>query len=131
MQGSFKFEKLCKSCNTMKPLGDFSVSKKAKDGRQSKCKPCFKEYQQAHRYGISQKQYHALLEHHQGKCGVCHKEKPLVVDHNHDTGRVRGFLCSQCNAALGLLNDSIDNLRSAVGYLQHDRCGNNQASDEE
>lgn len=42
---------------------------------------------------------------------------PLSVDHCHQTNKVRGLLCSQCNLMLGLANDNIEKLLSAVSYL--------------
>ena len=52
------------------------------------------------------------------KCKKCGIEKPfLVVDHDHETGKVRGLLCNRCNLATGLFEDSTINLRSAVRYL--------------
>lgn len=113
-------EKYCPSCNTVKPLHEFSKKTAGKDGYQPKCKTCFNHYYRARRYGITEQQYKALLDHHQGRCGICEQEKPLVVDHNHDTGKIRGLLCHNCNKALGLFGDSIETLRAAEGYLIHD-----------
>lgn len=42
----------------------------------------------------------------------------LVVDHCHDTGKIRGLLCHNCNRALGLLKDSVHTLESAIDYLE-------------
>jgi hypothetical protein len=114
-----KTTKYCPDCNTVRPLHEFSKSAKGKDGRQGKCKSCFRVYQMAHRYGLSLQRYHALVSHHQGKCGICDKEKPLVIDHNHETGRVRGLLCQECNKGLGLFFDSVEYIRAAEGYLIH------------
>lgn len=112
--------KYCRDCNTIKPLHKFSAHNKNRDGRQNKCKACFRIYQMAHRYGLPLQSYKAMVEHHQGKCGICDKERPLVIDHNHDTGKVRGLLCQPCNTALGLFGDSVETLRAAEGYLIHD-----------
>lgn len=42
----------------------------------------------------------------------------LVVDHCHDSGKVRGLLCSGCNRALGYFRDSPTALRAAADYLE-------------
>lgn len=59
----------------------------------------------AWRYGISPEDYDRMLEAQHGRCLFCNLEhsadKPLVVDHNHSTGEVRGLLCRSCNACLG------------------------------
>lgn len=52
-----------------------------------------------------------------GLCGVCDEPKQLVIDHCHNSGNFRGMLCRDCNLALGLLRDKIDNLTRAINYL--------------
>lgn len=56
------------------------------------------------RYGITEEMYNRLLELQNGLCMLC-RDKPddrrLVVDHDHETGRVRGLLCHTCNLHLG------------------------------
>jgi len=42
------------------------------------------------------------------------------LDHCHTTGKIRGFLCQKCNHGLGLFNDSIQALKSAIEYLSYD-----------
>lgn len=51
------------------------------------------------------------------RCAICKRKVPLCIDHNHDTGETRGLLCDQCNLAIGLFKDSIENLRAAIEYL--------------
>lgn len=58
-------------------------------------------------YGITPDEYLALLQSQGGKCALCYTAEAksrggeLVVDHDHETGRVRGLLCSPCNSWLG------------------------------
>lgn len=42
----------------------------------------------------------------------------LSIDHDHETGKVRGLLCNNCNRAIGLLGDSVSTLLDAVEYLR-------------
>lgn len=73
-------------------------------------------------YGITLTQYNQMLAAQDGVCAICkvphHPERPLVVDHDHDSGEVRGLLCSECNTGLGLLGDNPDTLLAASAYLE-------------
>ena len=51
------------------------------------------------------------------KCAICSSNKKLVVDHDHQTGRIRGVICDDCNLALGRFKDSIAVLWAAIQYL--------------
>ena len=42
----------------------------------------------------------------------------LVIDHDHETGKFRGWLCRRCNIALGKFNDDIPTLKNAIKYLK-------------
>jgi hypothetical protein len=72
------------------------------------------------KYGLTIKKYEALVEKADGKCAICQKipKQSLSVDHCHKTGRVRGLLCRRCNSAIGFLEDNINLVSSALGYLK-------------
>jgi hypothetical protein len=72
------------------------------------------------KYGLGLEEYVKLLDLQNGKCGICGLNKPynLHVDHNHQTGRVRGLLCFHCNAALGHFRDNKELLKKASTYIE-------------
>lgn len=78
------------------------------------------------KYGIGHADYDRMLKAQGGGCALCGKRpeeqarysKYLHVDHNHDTGEVRGLLCDQHNLLLGRFNDDPVLLRRAVDYLE-------------
>jgi hypothetical protein len=71
-------------------------------------------------YGITQEDYREMNEKQSGRCAICQTipEKRLVVDHCHNTGRVRGLLCYDCNHGLGKFRDNVEFLLEAASYLQ-------------
>ena len=85
-------------------------------------------YKRHLKYGITDQQYHAILVLQSGVCAICHQPEirlnkadgtilPLAVDHNHDTGEIRGLLCHSCNLALGIFKDDPKRLLAASQYL--------------
>lgn len=61
-----------------------------------------REYSLKYNYGITLDQYDELLEKQDHKCFICSRHKSefkinLAVDHNHETGEIRGLLCTHCN----------------------------------
>lgn len=56
------------------------------------------------------------------ECAICGREpgsRRLHVDHCHETGLIRGLLCSRCNSGIGLLRDDPELLKTAYNYLVH------------
>lgn len=76
------------------------------------------------KYGITEKYYKTLLEVQRFKCATCKtyrhgiSGKLLAIDHDHETGQVRGLLCSNCNLALGLVKDNTSTLQAMIIYLE-------------
>ena len=52
-----------------------------------------------------------------GLCAICREAPAEHVDHDHETGQVRGLLCFNCNGALGQFRDRTDLMLRAVAYL--------------
>ena len=137
------FSKYCGMCKTEKPLDEFNKHAQKPDGRYELCrdcqKICSKKYSTSQKgidtlrrghlrrsYGITDKEYNAILQDQGGKCKICgvdsnpdNRAGYFTVDHSHDTGAVRGLLCTKCNALLGLANDKEDILQKAIEYLQN------------
>jgi hypothetical protein len=77
------------------------------------------------RYGITQSDYQIMLAEQNFSCAICNSVYSgrvgsfyFVVDHCHETGRVRGLLCHRCNISLGRISDSVEWLQAAIYYLQ-------------
>ena len=131
--------KICSQCRKEQSPSEFYNSGKY---LQAHCKSCgrerskeyyhknkhkasFKENEkrkQLHKsYGLSLEEYNKRLERQGGVCVICGSKdshRKLSVDHDHETGRIRGLLCSSCNIAIGLLGDNACGVRKALDYLE-------------
>jgi hypothetical protein len=126
--------KRCTRCWHTKPAQDFALRSNSAQGlRASWCKACFinnscgwyknNKVRYLSKYGLTEDGYQQLLEVQGGCCAICSspdadsRGRALHVDHDHNTGKVRGLLCKNCNQALGLLADDSARLRKAASYL--------------
>lgn len=128
--------KTCSECKQIKSVDKFHKNKNAKDGFAYHCKPCRKKYWEIHtgydslyfrkkelirNYGITLEDYDNIFEKQDGVCAICKKinlsGRRLSVDHNHETGEIRGLLCIQCNTKLGILENK-EFLKEATKYLK-------------
>ncbi len=62
-----------------------------------------------------------------GRCAICgvletDSGRKLCMDHNHETGKFRGWLCRQCNLASGYANDCPNRLRALATYLESNKA---------
>ena len=78
------------------------------------------------KFSISDVQYEWLFEKQHGLCYICGQEETrlyrgvkvrLSVDHDHETGLIRGLLCSDCNIGIGMFGDSVPLLKKVIEYL--------------
>lgn len=94
---------------------------KRKYHRKNKAK--VREYKLRKNFGISSCEYDEMFAAQGGCCAICKLPAEtfpvcLAVDHCHDTGKVRGLLCGNCNRGLGYLQDDRERLRAASRYLE-------------
>ncbi len=111
---------------------------KRSDGRKGrKCKTCCKLRAKAYNltehgklvkkncnmralYGVSLEEAEAAKKAQNYLCGLCGEPlgNDLHFDHDHESGKAREYLHSNCNTAIGLLKDSSDLCRKAAEYLE-------------
>lgn len=136
--------KVCPRCSRRLPRSAFPT--RPNGFTASYCVPCGREYNAArqrawvarhpeyrpnpadqrvvklrYRYGIEPEQYDALTAAQSGGCAVCGARpkggEHLHVDHDHESGSVRGLLCPSCNKGLGHFQDDAERMRAAIRYL--------------
>jgi hypothetical protein len=81
------------------------------------------EYHLRRTFGIALDEYNQVFAKQEGKCAICGRyqsefKRAFDVDHNHETGTVRGLLCSKCNMGIGYFNDDVTLLSDAIQYLK-------------
>lgn len=123
--GYFK-DKACKTCKEI-----FTPTNPCNVYCSTKCKGKNAYYRRT--YGIDDFTLEGMKKKQDNKCYLCgsegfligknnHNEK-LVVDHDHNTGKVRKLLCHNCNRALGLFQDNPEVLRKAADYVEDHKEG--------
>ena len=76
-----------------------------------------------YKYGVDEEWYRLTLESQNGVCAICYGglvlgRRHFSVDHNHETGEVRGLLCEHCNRGVGCFRDNTGFMQEAIGYLR-------------
>jgi len=139
--------KNCSVCGERKHFDEFFNYKNKTDGKAYRCKICDGEAREKwainnphrsyltmrkrnlkSRFGLSLEEYDEMLNKQKGGCALCgvtenkttgtQKTHNFCVDHSHDTGKVRGLLCTSCNRGLGFLKDSSEILKKAAEYVR-------------
>ena len=96
------------------------------------CDSCSEKYKYNslyYTYGLTKQDYDVLFDKQKGVCGICGKSESKVykgvawklsVDHDHNTGKIRGLLCNNCNRALGLMQERKEVLYSAIKWISQE-----------
>lgn len=135
-----KTTQYCPACEVNKTFDNFYKDKRGKNGLTRRCKACWskksyysrtrspesidKNYWRVatNRYGITKDEFYVMLESQGNKCKICKREadtyRRLTIDHDHNTGKIRGILCGQCNSGLGLFKDDVYIMKEAIRYIK-------------
>lgn len=135
----------CKACNESKDASQFhrdassSTRQRAyycKDCANSKSRAYHAQHKTTERYndkkrngwikrshGLTLEEYTKKLAAQEFACAICKVKLPTQghlthLDHDHKTGKLRAFLCTNCNRGLGHFQDSMDLLAKAKAYLE-------------
>lgn len=126
--------KQCSKCKIEQDSSAFYIgTRRGKTYLYSRCKICCsiinkeqaengRAWELKKKYGISLEEYRNQCTIRCNVCDICDTQvRTLHVDHNHTTGKIRGYLCGSCNRGIGLLKDSAQVCYNASQYLKgHD-----------
>jgi hypothetical protein len=112
---------VCNKCKIDKPLELFHTDRRTGNRKRTTCSEC--RQKQRSITNISKYEYAKLLIEQNNSCAICgvsatELKRELSVDHNHETGKIRGLLCHHCNIGLGNFKDSTTLLSVAIEYLE-------------
>lgn len=130
--------KQCTKCKEVKDLDSFGNRSASKDGKRYQCKQCdSKRHKERYANDIEyrerimertrkrdiEKQFNISVEEYNeymtdAECSICESKERLVLDHCHNSGKIRGVLCHNCNVGIGNLRDSPQIVARALYYLQ-------------
>lgn len=118
--------RVCIKCGNEKPIKEFYKRGSARRGVDTACKTCrnvrMRILQRYREFGMTEEDHTKMLSEQNGVCAICGKPDPLsqalAVDHDHETGVVRGLLCSHCNKGLGLFRENAELLVAAAEYIK-------------
>ena len=125
----------CYTCGVSKHVSEFHPNKMNRTGLSSNCHACKRAREIERRYGITQADYDDILVEQKDRCAICLTDEPPVsagvrerwhIDHDHETGQVRGLLCRGCNLMLGHARENPDTLIAAAAYLLEFKGGDAQ-----
>lgn len=125
----FNETKICRRCQQQKSIFEFEKNQKTiagKVSRRGECRECRKwkkpmslkarkGFEKTHPPPPIGKPFH---------CPICDRtiirqyKNDVVLDHLHDTGEIRGWICRMCNNSMGMMEDSATILKRAIKWLQ-------------
>jgi hypothetical protein len=125
--------RVCNKCGEEKHEDDFAYRYSGNNGireLRNDCKKC-QRYQTS---AVSRlKKLYPPPDKHTYCCPICNRTKeemtgfknnpkqdnPFVLDHDHKTGKARGYICNYCNVAISRFNEDIQAMYNAIKYLQN------------
>ena len=118
---------LCLSCHKRVPEKGFKTCPKCLEARKGHYNRNRDKYKtnarqcRLKKYGITSEEYQSLYKLQGGVCAICFRPpngRMLSVDHDHETKKIRGLLCDNCNHGIGVFKEDLTVFYSAIAYLK-------------
>lgn len=119
----------CIKCGKTKSIDQFNSRSNTKNDIRNDCKQCQKESAKVVKK-LKEQYPQPNIETY--RCAICDKSKdemqgykqnnlnnnPFVLDHDHESGEFRGWICNYCNVGLSRFFDDVKILKNAIRYLE-------------
>ena len=125
--GQYRYDengrKACFSCRQWLDVSEFYSNGKPR------CRGCHRRHDQARKHHTTPEFIDSIYDRQNGCCPICSapiERTGAYLDHDHSCCEglyscgecIRGLLCNKHNLMLGMIDDSVDQLRAAVEYLE-------------
>ena len=124
-------KKICNVCHKLLDTGHFEKNQNAKNNRSVRrpsCRDCRKAINGVRLKTSERKKWEKVKPHLEPfECPICNKRtipgltSKVVLDHDHDNGNAREWICDSCNTGLGRFKDDTELLERALKYLKKDQ----------
>ena len=120
-------EKICNVCHRILPTSLFDLNQNGKGDRpvrRPSCSECRVKIDGVGIIAAEKKKWQQTKPHLTAfECPICRKvtipglNSKVVLNHDHSTGKVTGWICDSCNTGLGRFKDDVSILENAIAYL--------------
>ncbi len=121
-------KKICNVCHKLLKTSHFDKNQNAKDNRTVRRPSCRDCRRYIDGVPVDSKERKKFLKTKPNRipfeCPICHKKtiagitSKVVIDHNHKTGKIRGWICDSCNTGIGRFKDDVKILRRAIRFIK-------------
>ena len=121
-------KKICNVCHKLLDTTHFDKNQNAKNNRPVRRPSCRDCRVIIDGEGLKPSEYRKWKESKPHlepfECPICNKRtipgltSKVVLDHDHDTGNAREWICDSCNTGLRRFKDNVELLKMAISYLE-------------
>jgi len=123
------YKKICNECRVEKIMTAFAVNQYGKNNRILRRPVCIDCYSRKKKISVKDKREYDKINprpqiNKSWKCPICQVDKlrvfknDICLDHNHNTGEIRGYICGSCNASIGKFHEDTTSMERAIKWLK-------------
>lgn len=128
-ESCFNETKICRRCQQGKSIFEFEKNQKSiagKISRRGECRDCRKWKKPIPRKErLEYERYHPMPPIGEPfYCPVCEMtiirqfRNDVILDHSHKDGKIRGWICRQCNSSIGMMDEDVNILQRAINWIE-------------